>query len=85
MRPTIRFSFLALEFRPFLLLAAGYALLAVPLGLLVFSGAIEPVSYLPPSIRHAHEMIFGFTMAVIADTASPWILRLRLTCREAST
>lgn len=76
MRPTLRFSFLALGFRPFFLLAAGYAMLAVPLWLLIYSGAIEPVSYLPPSIWHAHEMIFGFAMAVIAGflltAASNW-------------
>jgi uncharacterized protein involved in response to NO len=57
---------LALGFRPFFLLAAILAAAAVPLWLLIYQGALEPVSSLPPTVWHGHEMVFGFTVAVIA-------------------
>ena len=71
-----RWPILALGFRPFFLLAALLAAAAVPVWLLIYQGAIEPVSYLPPTIWHAHEMVFGFAMAVVAGflltAASNW-------------
>ncbi|HEV8390080.1 MAG TPA: NnrS family protein [Dongiaceae bacterium] len=57
---------LALGFRPFFLLAAIFAAAAVPLWLLIYQGVLDPVSHLPPTVWHAHEMIFGFAIAVIA-------------------
>jgi uncharacterized protein involved in response to NO len=67
---------LALGFRPFFLLAAIFATAAIPLWMLIYQGALDPVSYLPPTIWHAHEMIFGFAIAVIAGflltAASNW-------------
>jgi uncharacterized protein involved in response to NO len=67
---------LALGFRPFFLLAAIMAAAAVPLWLLIYEGLLEPVSYLPPSVWHGHEMVFGFAIAVIAGflltAASNW-------------
>ena len=57
---------LALGFRPFFLLAAILAAAAVPLWLLIYQGALEPVSSLPPTVWHGHEMVFGFAVAVIA-------------------
>src|SRR5919108_4876540 len=67
---------LALGFRPFFLLAAIFAAMVVPLWLLVYLGVIDPVSHLPPTVWHAHEMVFGFTVAVIAGflltAASNW-------------
>ena len=67
---------LALGFRPFFLLAALIAAAAVPLWLLVYQGILEPVSHLPPTIWHGHEMVFGFAVAVIAGflltAASNW-------------
>jgi uncharacterized protein involved in response to NO len=57
---------LALGFRPFFLLAAILAAAAVPLWLLIYQGAFEPVSSLPPTVWHGHEMVFGFAVAVIA-------------------
>jgi uncharacterized protein involved in response to NO len=57
---------LALGFRPFFLLAALLAAAAVPLWLLIYLGALEPISHLPPTVWHAHEMVFGFAAAVIA-------------------
>lgn len=60
------FSFracLALGFRPFYLLAAGFAAVAIPVWVLALTGHITlPV---PGVLWHAHEMIFGFAVAVI--------------------
>jgi uncharacterized protein involved in response to NO len=56
---------LALGFRPFFLLAAIFAAASVPLWILIYQGVLDPVSYLPPTIWHAHEMVFGFAIAVI--------------------
>jgi uncharacterized protein involved in response to NO len=53
-------------FRPFFLLAAGFASLVVPIWLLVVSGAVAPVAYLDPASWHAHEMVFGYATAVVA-------------------
>jgi uncharacterized protein involved in response to NO len=54
----------ALGFRPFYLLAAVFAALAVPLWVLQYAGVVPPV--LHGSVWHGHEMLFGFAMAVIA-------------------
>lgn len=55
---------LALGFRPFYLLASVFAALSVPLWALQFSGWLgQP--YLSGPMWHAHEMVFGFTLAVI--------------------
>lgn len=67
--PTRAMALLQKGFRPFFLGAAAFAALALPLWLLVFSGlstsaggAVFPV----PMYWHAHEMIYGFALAVIA-------------------
>jgi uncharacterized protein involved in response to NO len=57
---------LAKGFRPFFLLAAVYAVIALPAWLLVFANGLDPAAYLGPMYWHAHEMVFGFTVAVIA-------------------
>ena len=61
-RPTIA----AKGFRPFFLLSAAFAALIVPLWLLILAGALRPQDYLPAPIWHAHEMVFGFAVGVIA-------------------
>jgi uncharacterized protein involved in response to NO len=53
-------------FRPFFLLAGVFATLILPIWLLALAGVLEPTRYLDAITWHAHEMIFGFTMAVIA-------------------
>jgi uncharacterized protein involved in response to NO len=54
-------------FRPFFLLAAVLAVLAVPTWLVVWNGsAFMGAGYLPPLAWHAHEMVFGYASAVIA-------------------
>lgn len=61
--PPNTFSLWALGFRPFYLLAALLAAIAVPVWAVAYSGAIElPI---PGIWWHAHEMIFGFAVAVI--------------------
>lgn len=61
--PPDTFSLWALAFRPFYLLAALFAAIAVPVWAVAYSGAIElPMAGI---WWHAHEMIFGFAVAVI--------------------
>jgi uncharacterized protein involved in response to NO len=61
-----RLALAAKGFRPFFLLAAVYAAAIVPLWLLALAGRVQSTDYLPGSVWHAHEMIFGFAVAVIA-------------------
>ena len=75
-RSRCRVPVFALGFRPFFLLAALFAAISVPVWVLVYQGLIEPNPGLPPGLWHAHEMIFGFVVAVIAGflltAASNW-------------
>lgn len=57
---------LALGFRPFYLAAAGFAVLAVPVWLLMYTGILPPLAGLAGVAWHIHEMLFGFATAVIA-------------------
>jgi len=61
-----RLAFAAKGFRPLFALAALHAVLIIPLWLTIIMGATVPDAYLDPTSFHAHEMIFGFTSAVIA-------------------
>ncbi|MBW7923799.1 MAG: NnrS family protein [Burkholderiaceae bacterium] len=54
-----------LAFRPFYLLAALWAALAVPLWIAQFAGVLPPPLAYPAMLWHAHEMTFGFALAVI--------------------
>ena len=56
----------ALGFRPFYLLAAIFAVLAVPTWILSFFGEVQAGGYLRGIAWHSHEMIFGFASAVMA-------------------
>jgi uncharacterized protein involved in response to NO len=58
-----RIALLALGFRPFYLLAAAFAAVAVPLWVLVLAGKLG--TPMPGLWWHAHEMLFGFAAAVI--------------------
>ncbi len=57
---------LALGFRPFFLMAGAGALLSMLLWILELRGIVPSSAYLPGSLRHAHEMLFGYAGAVIA-------------------
>ncbi len=73
---------LSAGFRPFFLLAALWAALAIPLWLLTFVGESVVSSVLPPSVWHVHEMAFGYGSAAVAGfllTAIPnWTGRMPL-------
>ncbi len=56
----------AIGFRPFFLLAALSAVLLVPFWLAVLLLGLTWPSPLPAPLWHAHEMLFGYTGAVIA-------------------
>lgn len=56
----------ALGFRPFYLLAAIFAVLALPVWMSIYLGIFSPGGYLHGVAWHTHEMVFGFAVAVIA-------------------
>ena len=56
---------LRLGFRPFYLGAAAYAVVAMGLWFLVFTGRMAVAPRLSPVLWHAHEMLYGFVIAVI--------------------
>lgn len=63
-RPPSGFALWQLGFRPFYLLASAFAAVSILLWSLQFAGWL-PGAYLPGPLWHAHEMVFGFTLAVI--------------------
>lgn len=63
---TTKFAFWALGFRPFFLLAPAVAVLELAVWLLDLSGVSFVRGYWRGMTAHAHEMIFGFAMAVVA-------------------
>lgn len=79
-RSTRGMTLFALGFRPFFLGAAIWAAAAVPAWLWMLSAGHDPGGSLTPRAWHVHEMIFGYTGAVIAGfalTAIPnWTGRL---------
>ncbi len=58
------FALWDLGFRPFYLLAAWLALLSVPLWAVQFVGLLSQTG-LRGSLWHAHEMVFGYAMAIV--------------------
>lgn len=58
------FALFALGFRPFYLLASLFAAASVGLWALQFTGLVQG-AYLKGALWHAHEMTFGFAVAVI--------------------
>jgi len=60
-------AWLRLGFRPFFLAACAFGAVAMLVWLLVFGSYMSlPLSGLAPIAWHGHEMIFGYSMAVIA-------------------
>jgi uncharacterized protein involved in response to NO len=59
-----RWALWELGFRPFFLLAGAQAALSIGLWALQFGG-ILPLPYLAGPLWHAHEMLFGYTLAVL--------------------
>lgn len=62
--PSRGFALWQLGFRPFYLLASAFAALSIALWGLQFTGLL-PAPYLAGPLWHAHEMLFGFTLAVV--------------------
>lgn len=56
----------ALGFRPFFLLSGLFAIFSIALWVPMFVGWLPPNSYYGPIGWHSHEMIFGYSAAVIA-------------------
>jgi uncharacterized protein involved in response to NO len=54
-----------LGFRPFYLLASGFAAASIALWVLQYAGILA-IAYLHGAAWHGHEMIFGYALAVIA-------------------
>lgn len=74
-------AFLTIGFRPFFFCAALFAAVAIPLWAVYLMGYLEGPAAMPDPMRwHAHEMIFGYTGAVLGGfllTAIPnWTGRL---------
>ncbi len=65
-KPTARIALFAYGFRPFFLLAAGYAALSIIVWAGAFAWGAALPSDIPPSLWHAHEMVFGFAVAAAA-------------------
>jgi len=65
-RPVSRFALFALGFRPFFLLAGIAAALLVPIWVYSFAGTGFTFPYYDPLTWHGHEMLFGYSVAVIA-------------------
>lgn len=57
---------LRLGFRPMYLLAGLYAAVHPPLWMALYAGSLDGTAPLAPALWHAHEMLFGYTAAVIA-------------------
>jgi uncharacterized protein involved in response to NO len=61
-----RWALAAKGFRPFFLLAAAFACAVVPVWILVIAGVLRPTAYLDATSWHAHEMVLGYAVAVLA-------------------
>lgn len=58
--------FWARGFRPFFLMGSLFAALVLPLWAGIFAGMEMPPMRVDPMLWHAHEMIFGFVLAIIS-------------------
>lgn len=58
-------ALLRLGFRPFYLLGALFGALAVPAWIAIYGGLLAPNPGLPAMLWHAHEMVFGFAVAIV--------------------
>lgn len=65
-RPAPGFALFEYGFRPFFLLAACQAAVAVPLWVAIWRGNLGWQPALPAALWHGHEMLFGFATAALA-------------------
>lgn len=59
-------TFFALGFRPFFLFAGFAAVILIGLWLLIYRGTLPAPGYYGAIAWHGHEMLFGYTVAVVA-------------------
>jgi uncharacterized protein involved in response to NO len=57
--------FLRLGFRPFYVGGTGVAALAIPVWVAMFIGGVSATPAVPALLWHAHEMVFGFAVAIV--------------------
>lgn len=61
-----RFALFEYGFRPFFLLGACYAVLAIPVWIAIWRGSLGWQPAMAAPLWHGHEMIFGFAVAALA-------------------
>ncbi|MBE0436861.1 MAG: NnrS family protein [Methylomicrobium sp.] len=64
--PIFDYPVFGLGFRPFFILAGLFALLLILLWNAIYKGELSVQNYYAPNIWHAHEMLVGYSVAVIA-------------------
>lgn len=64
--PVFDYPIFGLGFRPFFVLAGLFALLLILLWNAIYKGELSVQNYYAPNIWHAHEMLVGYSVAVIA-------------------
>lgn len=64
--PVFDYPIFGLGFRPFFILAGLFALLLILLWNAIYKGELSVQNYYAPNIWHAHEMLAGYSVAVIA-------------------
>ncbi|MCF6263732.1 MAG: DUF3604 domain-containing protein [Xanthomonadales bacterium] len=66
-QPVKKFALFELGFRPFFLLASLFSIIATSIWMANYTfGWILPVSTITPFAWHGHEMVFGYSLAIIA-------------------
>lgn len=65
-KPSMGIALFAYGFRPFFLLASGYAALSIAIWGSAYAWGVSLPTNFAPSLWHAHEMLFGFAMAAAA-------------------
>lgn len=65
-KPVFEYSLFAMGFRVFFALAGLSALALIAVWNRIFNGALHIDNYFPVALWHAHEMLLGFTSAVLA-------------------
>jgi uncharacterized protein involved in response to NO len=65
-KQTINYPIFALGFRAFFALAGLFALILITLWSSIFDGSLVTDNYFPNTYWHAHEMLLGYSIAVIA-------------------
>lgn len=64
--PPAGFALWNLGFRPFYLLASAFGAASIAVWAAQFAGWLPATAYLQGHLWHAHEMLFGYTVAVVA-------------------